>query len=228
MSLLTHASLAQRDENVSTETDAVQSNSNAPTTPSTDDKQKKFEQQKQLETLRKRLLAKRASSARPETPSKTTKWDVTPQVQVQQNVEQQSIKKAMRAQTEQPSDEYGIKSLLAEGKAAAEQKVARDKQATAAALTTAMPDLARTNSQRVPSTGSAHVDVDRGRLSDSNTGSAGPTQSNNITPPQATDITTVNSNSTAHPVKLSDPYYEDLAVWLEFTVIMTCNSAILN
>lgn len=227
-SLLTHASLVQLDAKLSTATDAMQSNGNDPMTPSAADDQKKVEQQKQLETLRKKLLAKRANSARSETPSKTTKGSVTPQVQAQPNVEQQGKMKFMHAENEQSSDEYGIESLLAEGKAAAAQKVARDKQAAAAALIAATPDPAETKSQRVPSTGPAHVDVDHGQLSSSNTGSAGPTQSNNKTPPHPTDITTVNSNATAHPVNLSALTTKTLLSGLNSLVIMTCSSAMPN
>lgn len=153
--------------------------------------QKKIEQQNKLEDLRKRLLAKRGN-ARLNTPSKAPVNLEAPQ----QKTEQQGPDKVTKSGTDvRPgqADEFGIDTLLAEGKAAAQAKIARDNQAAALAASPA------TTSQQ-PSTinGTSNMEVDP-------------------LPQKPADVEQNNIMPNARPLNMSDPYYDDLPIWLEFT-----------
>lgn len=194
---------------------AMQSNHTASTTPSAEE-QRKHEQQKQLEALRKKLLAKRGASARPDTPSKTpVSFDAPPP---QHRMEQQENSAAARPVNQHINDDFGIESLLAEGKAAAEAKVARDNQAAAAAVALAatMNQSANTNHQPVAATGPANMEVDELKPESLQEKSTEPIKSV-VSPTQKPADHKQNNTFNPHPVNMSDPYYDDLAVWLEFT-----------
>ena len=103
---------------------AMHSN-NVPSTP-TSEEQRKHDQQKQLDALRKKLLAKRGGTSRPDTPQKTP-GNLNTQTP-QHRMEQQENNAAANGVDQQVNDDFGIESLLAEGKAAAEAKTARDNQ----------------------------------------------------------------------------------------------------
>jgi hypothetical protein len=194
---------------------AMHSNNNVPTV-STSEEQRKIEQQKQLEALRKRLLAKRGGSARPDTPQKIP---VKLNSQMQQHrMEQQENKAAANGADQHINDDFGIESLLAEGKAAAEAKVARDNQAAAAA-TAATVDPIPSTIIRYPLAAAApsNMEVEEVMPDSTRQKPAEPTQSVVSSPQNPADPKQTNTVSNTHPVNMSDPYYDDLSIWLEFT-----------
>lgn len=184
---------------------------NVPTTP-TNEEQRKIEQQKQLEALRKKLLAKRGWSARPDTPQKTPVNLNAPTPQ--HKMEQQENNGVVNRVDQHVNDDFGIESLLAEGKAAAEAKVFRDNQAAAMALAATLPF---TIIQHPPAaTAPSNMDVEEVKPDSTLQRLAEPTQS--VVSTQKPDdpkqsITVPNP----HPMNMSDPYYDDLSIWLEFT-----------
>ena len=195
-------------------------NNNVPTTPSIEE-QKKHDQQKQLEALRKKLLAKRGGSARPDTPQQTP---VKPSAHPPQHrMEQQENIAAVNGADQQVNDDFGIESLLAEGKAAAEAKVARDNQAAAAALaaTVGVDPIAFTNMQHsaaaTSATAPSNMEVDEVKPENTREKPAEPTQSVVSSPKKPADPKRSATVSNQHPVNMSDPYYDDLSIWLEFT-----------
>ena len=170
--------------------DIAKPDSKSPMTPQSED-QKKIEQQNKLEDLRKRLLAKRGN-ARSNTPSKTPVSFESPQ----QKMEQQQSDTATKSGANQrpgPVDDFGIDTLLAEGKAAAQAKTARENQAAALAASPAP-----TAQQSSAISGTSNMEVDP-------------------LPQKAADVEQKNTTPNARPLNMSDPYYDDLPVWLEFT-----------
>ena len=150
--------------------------------------QKKAEQQTKLEDLRKRLLAKRGN-ARSNTPSKTPINLKSPQQKMEQQEPDTATKSSADKRSEQV-DDFGIDTLLAEGKAAAQAKTARENEAAALAASPA------TTVQKPSAiSGTSNMEVDP-------------------LPQKAADV---EQENTAHPLNMSDPYYDDLPVWLEFT-----------
>jgi hypothetical protein len=170
--------------------DVAKPDSKSPMTPLFED-QKKIEQQNKLEDLRKRLLAKR-DNARSNTPIKTPVHVESPQ----QKMEQQEPDTATKSGTDEhpgPVDDFGIDTLLAEGKAAAQAKTARENQAAALAASPAP-----TSQQPSATSGTSNIEVDP-------------------LPQKAADVEQKNTMPNARPLNMSDPYYDDLPVWLEFT-----------
>lgn len=169
---------------------------NSSPTPSTSTaEERKAVSQRRQHELRQKLLAKRqntpqAMAARQGTPSKI------PPTALESKIDGN---KTQNKQEEKFSDDaFGLESLLAEGKAAAEAQTACSHKTDNAAATikqTAIkphdrPEQSRT--QSVPTgvpqvVGSVHVK-----------GVADPIQSKQLT-------------------QLADPYYDDLATWLDFT-----------
>lgn len=194
---------------------AMHQNNSVPSTP-TNEEQRKIEQQKQLEVLRKKLLEKRGGSARPDTPQKTL---VNLNAQTPQHrMEQQENKAAANGADQHGNDDFGIESLLAEGKAAAEAKVARDNQAAAAAMAATMDPIPFTIIQHPPAAPApSNMEVGIVRPETAQKKPAEPTQSAVSSPQKPADPKQSNTVSTPHPVNMSDPYYDDLSVWLEFT-----------
>lgn len=192
---------------------AMHSN-NVPTTP-TNEEQKKQEQQKQLDALRKRLLAKRGRVSRPDTPQKTP-GNLNTQTP-QHRMEQQENNAAANGADQQVNDDFGIESLLAEGKAAAEAKTARDNQAAAAAIAAPMDSNSFITIQH-PSAATAppSMEVEDVKPESTRQKPAEPTQSVVSSPQKPADYKQSNASNT-YPVNMSDPYYDDLSVWLEFT-----------
>jgi hypothetical protein len=173
--------------------DVAKPDNKSPMTPPFED-QKKIEQQNKLEDLRKRLLAKR-TNARSNTPVKTPVNIESPQ----QKMEQQEPDTATKSGTdERPGqvDEFGIDTLLAEGKAAAQAKTARENQA--AALAASPATTGTTGQQPSAISGTSNMEVDP-------------------VPQKAADVEQKNIMPNARPLNMSDPYYDDLSVWLEFT-----------
>lgn len=201
------STILQQPANTSADLGSMRSNNNSPMTPSADE-QKKHEQQKHLEALRKRLMAKKEAGGRPDTPSKVASNSGAPPPQ--QTTDKKENDTATNNAKEQPNDDFGIESLLAEGKAAAELKVVRDQEAAQKALEAAMQTPANMKQQQAAAMGHAMMD----------TGEVKPTivqaQTQN-SPSKPADAQTNNTTTNTHPVNVSDPYYEDLAVWLEFT-----------
>lgn len=192
----------------------MQSN-DVPTTP-TNEEQRKIEQQKQLEALRKRLLAKRGGSARPDTPQKAP---VNLNFQTPQHrMEQQENKAAANGADPHVNDDFGIESLLAEGKAAAEAKTARDNQAAAAAIAATVDPIPSTIIQRpLAAAAPSNMEVEEVMPNSTRQKPAEPTQSVVSSPQKPADLKQSNTVSNTHPVNMSDPYYDDLSIWLEFT-----------
>jgi hypothetical protein len=172
------------------EADVAKPDSKSPMTPPFED-QKKIEQQNKLEDLRKRLLAKRGN-ARSNTPVKTPVNIQSPQQKMEQQ-ESESAPKSGADERPGQVDEFGIDTLLAEGKAAAQAKTARENQAAAL---TASP--ATTGQQPSVISGTSDMEVD-------------------AVPQKAADVERKNPTPDARPLNMSDPYYDDLPVWLEFT-----------
>jgi hypothetical protein len=192
----------------------MQPTSNVPMTPTTEE-QRKHDQQKQLEALRKRLLAKRGTSARPDTPSKTPdSFDAPPP---QHRMEQQENNAVVNRPDQHVNDDFGIESLLAEGKAAGEAKVARDKQAAAAAVAVTMNQPFTTTQHPEAATAPSNMEVDEVKTETAREKPAEPTQSVIPAPQKPADPKPSNNVSNPHPVNMSDPYYDDLSIWLEFT-----------
>ena len=189
----------------------MQSN-NVPITP-TNEEQRKHDQQKQLEALRKKLLAKRGGSARPDTPQKTNLNTQTPQ----HRMEQQENNAAANGANHHANDDFGIESLLAEGKAAAEAKTARDNQAAAAALAATMdPNPFTITQQRPAATAPSNMEVEEVKPESTRQKPAEPTQSV-VSPRKPADPKQSNTVPSTNLMNMSDPYYDDLSVWLEFT-----------
>jgi hypothetical protein len=134
------------------EADVAKPDSKSPMTPPFED-QKKIEQQNKLEDLRKRLLAKRGN-ARSNTPVKTPVNIQSPQQKMEQQ-ESESAPKSGADERPGQVDEFGIDTLLAEGKAAAQAKTARENQAAAL---TASP--ATTGQQPSVISGTSDMEVD--------------------------------------------------------------------
>lgn len=193
---------------------AIQPNNNAPVTPSPDE-QRKIEQQKQLEALRKKLLAKRGAIGRPDIPSKVSTSSDPPHEQ--HKVKQRENNVAANKADQPIPDDFGIESLLAEGKAAAEAKVARDNQAAAAAIAAAANESSNPAVQPVTTKEIANSGVGEVKPAPRAEKPAESTQPVIQSPPKYTDTRQSNTASTSHPVNMSDPYYDDLAIWLEFT-----------
>lgn len=188
---------------------------NVPTTP-TNEEQKKQEQQKQLDALRKRLLAKRGGASRPDTPQKTT-GNLNTQTP-QHRMEEQESNAAANGPDQQVNDDFGIESLLAEGKAAAEAKTARDNQAAAALIAATMEPNPFTIIHRPPAaTALSNMEVEEVKPESMQQKPAEPIQSAVSSPQKPADSQKTNSTTNTHPVNMSDPYYDDLSVWLEFT-----------
>jgi len=106
-----------------------------------------------------------------------------------------------------PADDFGLESLLAEGKAAAEAETARKQGENTARIALGARDTILTRDTAVKE------DV-----------KPTPQPASTLTnkqQPQRTDQETPRSNTNTRsalpPVNLSDPYYDDLPVWLEFT-----------
>jgi hypothetical protein len=195
----------------------MQPNNNVPSTPTTEE-QRKHDQQKQLEVLRKKLMAKRGTSARPDTPSKTSvSFDAPPP---QQRMEQQENNTAVNGVKQHVNDDFGIESLLAEGKAAAEAKVARDKQAALAASAATMDQPYTVIQHPAAATAPSNMEVDEVKTETAREKPVEPTQSvipSPEKPEKPADPKPSNNVSNPHPVNMSDPYYDDLSIWLEFT-----------
>ena len=191
-------------------------NSNdVPKTP-TNEEQRKHEQQKQLDALRKKLLAKRGWNARPDTPQKTP-GNLNTQTP-QHRMEQQENTAAVNRADQHVSDDFGIDSLLAEGKAAAEAKTARDNQAAAAEIAADLEPNPFTTIQHTPAaTAPSNMEVEEVKPESTRQKPAEPTKSAVSSPQKPADHQKSNSTSNTHPVNMSDPYYDDLSVWLEFT-----------
>lgn len=184
-------------------------------TPS--DEQKKLEQQKHIEGLRKRLMAKKGATARPDTPSKAPVNSEAPPSQ--QNMEQKENDTAINRMNEPLSDDFGIESLLAEGKAAAEKKVALDQEAAQRALEAAMQTPANIKQQQAAAQAHSIMELDEVKTAVAQAKLAEPAQPHIPSPPKSADTQANNTTLTpnTHSVNMSDPYYDDLAVWLEFT-----------
>jgi len=192
----------------------MQPDSNMSTTPSIEE-QRKHVQQKQLEALRKKLLAKRATSARPDTPTKTP---VKPDAQTPQHrMEQQENNVAPNGAAQHLNDDFGIESLLAEGKAAAEAKVARDNQAAAAAVAASVETPFTIIKHPPAATAPSNMEVDEVKPENTRENPAESTQSVVATPQKLADPKQSNTVPNPHPVNMSDPYYDDLSIWLEYT-----------
>jgi len=186
-----------------------------PSTP-TSEEQRKHDQQKQLDALRKKLLAKRGGTSRPDTPQKTPGHlnTQTPQ----HRMEQQENNAAANGVDQQVNDDFGIESLLAEGKAAAEAKTARDNQAAAAAIAaTIEPNPFTITQHSSAATAPSNMEVEEVKPESTRQKPAEPTQSAVSSPQKPADPQKTNPTSNTHPVNMSDPYYDDLSVWLEFT-----------
>lgn len=195
------------------DTGGMHSSIHSPRTPSTED-QRKVDQQKQLDTLRKRLLAKRATSQRPETPSKTPAGSEPPQAQ--NTIEPQENDKKNNQANKQANDDFGIESLLAEGKAAAEAKVARDNQ-VAAALAASMNAPETVDQLPAASSQPANTIAQEAQHAFPHAKQAKSSLLDSTPPPKPTDSNPNNITAKTHPVNLSDPYYDDLAIWLEYS-----------
>jgi hypothetical protein len=116
------------------------------------------------------------------------------------------------------NDDFGIESLLAEGKAAAEAKVARDNQAAAAAIAATMDPIPFPNIQHPPAaTALSNMEVDEVKPDSTLQRPTEPTQSVVSSPQKPADPKQSNTVPNPHPVNMSDPYYDDLSIWLEFT-----------
>lgn len=195
------------------DTGAMNSGVQTPQTPSADDP-KKFDHQKQLDDLRKKLLAKRATSQRPDTPSKTSVAS-EPLQEPKQEKHQNNDKKNSQ-DNKQANDDFGIESLLAEGKAAVETKAARDQQATFALAASMHAPAKIAQHSAIPSQPANHEFQETERVV-SQEKQPKPDKTDHTTPPKPTDLNTNNTIPTAHPSNLSDQYYDDLADWLEFS-----------
>jgi hypothetical protein len=190
------------------------------TTNSSDEEQRKQEQQKQLDALRKKLMAKRGITARPDTPSKTpVSIEAPPQQHRMEHEENRAATAMATAKEYHPMhDELGIESLLAEGKAAAEAKVVRDKQAAAAAaLAVTMKQTANSKQQTAGATTSTNMDLNEVKPAITQEKPAEPTHAVVSTLEKPADHKQTNDTSNLHPVNTNDSYYDDLAIWLEFT-----------
>ncbi|GAB7327895.1 hypothetical protein MBLNU13_g11678t2 [Cladosporium sp. NU13] len=209
------SNIVQSPANLPADFSAMQSN-NIPTTPTNEEEQRKHDQQKQLDILRKKLLAKRGASARPDTPQKTPA-NLNTQTP-HHRMEQQEHNTAANGANQHVNDDFGIESLLAEGKAAAEAKTIRDNQAAAAAIAATMNPSPFTITQPSPAaTAPSNMEVEEVKPENTRQKPADPTQSVVSSPQKAADPKQSNAVSNAHPVNMSDPYYDDLSVWLEFT-----------
>lgn len=202
-------------------------------------KKQQEESQKHLDALRAKLLAKRASSSRPETPAKmntNTRPPISTPVQAQQqeNVQQQD--------TQAPTDEYGLESLLAEGQAAAEAETARKNEQAAAGRQAAEQQMDTISARNTIEKRSMEPIPQRPATKPPRTvQQQNPTAPKTIeerlmepVPPRPTtkplrttqhqnpadgkaSMIETNNLSAHPPMNLSDPYYDDLPVWLEFT-----------
>lgn len=133
-------------------------------------------------------------------------------------MEQQENNAAANGADQQVNDDFGIESLLAEGKAAAEAKTARDNQAAAAAIATTMEPNPSTIIQHPPAaTAPSNMEVDEVKPESTRQKPVESTKSAVSSPQKPADPQNTNSTSTTHPMNMSDPYYDDLSVWLEFT-----------
>jgi YTH domain-containing protein 1 len=92
---------------------------------------------------------------------------------------------------------YGVESLLAAGKAAAEAKVRNEQTAPAITAAAARVEELRTDGIKHPN-GQQESQTTTGQKQEGR--------------PEISEAPT-----TAHPTKLADPYYEDLPIWLEMT-----------
>jgi hypothetical protein len=204
---------SQSSTNKLADTSAMLSNNNASTTPSAEE-QRKHEQQKQLEALRKKLLAKRGTGARPDTPSKALASLEAPPPQ--HRMEQQENN--ARTVNQHINDDFGIESLLAEGKAAAEAKVARDNKAAAAAVLAAtMNQPANVNHQPAAAAVPTKMEFDKVKPDALQEKPAEPTQPVISATQKPADTKQSNTLPNPQGVNMSDPYYDDVAIWLEFT-----------
>ena len=188
---------------------------NVPATPTNEEEQRKHDQQKQLDALRKKLLAKRGGSTRHDTPQKTP-GNLNTQMP-HHIMEQQENNATASGANQHVNDDFGIESLLAEGKAAAEAKTARDNNAAAAAITATMDFNPFTIIQHPQAaTAPSNMEVEDVKPENTRQKPADPPQSV-VSPQKAADPKHSNAVSNAHTVNMSDPYYDDLSVWLEFT-----------
>jgi len=175
-------------------------------------KKQQEESQKHLDALRAKLLAKRASSSRPETPSMIT-TNTRPPVSAPVRPEQKET--VQQQDNEPPVDEYGLESLLAEGQAAAEAETARKTEQAPAALQTPGQHMDTISTRKTTVKEVVKPTVTPARSAPA------PAPPQQVQQQNSTDGKTpklkTNSRSTLPPVNLADPYYDDLPVWLEFT-----------
>lgn len=134
-------------------------------------------------------------------------------------MEQQENNAATNKAEQHVNDDFGIESLLAEGKAAAEAKVARDNQAAAAAFAATLDQPYNIIQHPVTTTGPSNMEVEEVKPEITRENPAETTRSVISSPQKAADPTPKPSNTVPnpHPVNMSDPYYDDLNIWLEFT-----------
>lgn len=197
---------------------AINSTSNSPAihVSAEEKKRQQEESQKHLDDLRARLLAKKASGSRAATPAKTTINSKPPPAQPPPETQHSEVQQTADVPS---SDEYGLDALLAEGKAAAEAETARkNEQATAANS----PMQQQTQQKDIPNTGITGMITEKADIKPVMT-PARPVQEpqqqiQKREPGDSRNTKPVpNSHSTLPPMNLSDPYYDDLPVWLEFT-----------
>ena len=166
-------------------------------------KQIKAENQRKAELLRAKLMAKRQNTpvkmlSRPETPSKiSTATAPPPQEPKAGEINLNRNRTIEQSDSEPSSDMFGLESLLAEGRAAAEAKMKET-----AGRQIEQQKVPATNGQPTPST---TVDI---------------TQAGERHQQNEPDINTNQPETNAtmnQPPNLSNAYYTDLSIWLEVT-----------
>lgn len=186
--------------------------------------QKKAENQRKTELLRAKLLAQRQN-----TPNKGLSRSSTPVKSVaaisEPNPQPQLHKKMTEEENNMSSDPFDLESLLAEGKANAEAKAQRQNAAIADLPTSPIPEVSTSKGQ---SAGSAEHKIDQPEQAQSSR--VAPVADR---PPQEAESPPTKAPQQAQPTqineagpdleqpdsspRLTDAYYADLPVWLEFT-----------
>lgn len=112
-----------------------------------------------------------------------------------------------------PADEYGLESLLAEGQAAAEAETARKNEQAATALAAPEQRMDTTSARKTTEKEDVKAITTPARPAPASSGTVQQQISTDSHAPKSN----TNNRSNLPPLKLSDPYYDDLPVWLEFT-----------
>lgn len=171
--------------------DQITGTSQQPATPNAE--QRKTENQKKAADLRAKLIAQRQNTpvkgvSRPNTPSKIAS---APREELKS---ESKLQEMQSEQNDQSSDIFGLESLFAEGKAAAEAKMKQSEQlVTQERMAPSSEELAHA----VPPT--TNLDQDY------------------VAVPPTTQNVANKSDDPMWATRLTDPYYSDLAIWLEVT-----------